>query len=714
MSKFLERLSEMAAYFKDVGNVRTTLSDIKKQNLPHHYQKPLIAIADDADRDAMIDRIIAKVFGNDNHNPDIVTKKELQDALEKAVVDVSREPDSKFIRPVQGVAANYLGRWLGTNINVEYTRSGSTELENKGASVTAAKEVLSKTLTPTAKEKEELKQAEQPAISPVSSPTSPDASEDNKTLNDSAEASTPLDKEYQISEAMFEQFSEKISDFNKKAARKNIPQVAIEQTGEYMEDVRLKSTRDLPMKIKIIKFKMQIPQLTLPGGWKFIGRVDHEAVGNLIVSVPGSGHEEDLHRMFGKSQPSHCDHCGKTRKRTSTFVVQDEKGNIKRIGRQCLKDYLPGGEAEIMKMVNYAEFLTRIALGIAEFEYKGGGEGDDGENYGGGGGRFNHFGVAEALALTFCLVDRTGYLSKSKARAAAESGGPSETPTADIVEQAFTGELESKVNRIGLNSLEGKLKLEFDAYMEWVEDRSEKGAKKYTQKAKKAIEWGINYTAKQLADPGQNSMREFYQNLSVILNGVKEKEEAYVSKKYLGYLTSLVPLYNKHVADETANAAAKEGGEKVSEYVGTVGYPIGELNATDKRKMKKEGFESKLSQFPYNGPIPVTITMTRTIQRDSYSYYDSGVSYMYSMTDDKGNVYVYFATSDFGLNQGDKADIVKAKVKNHKDFTSKAGKTVKQTYITRADIRRAEDSPSGSKQTNESLFFEKYNKMMLE
>jgi len=679
MSRFLKKINEMAAYFKDAGEVRTTLSDIKKQNLPHHYQKPLIAIADDADRDAMVDKIIAKVFGSENHNPDINTKKELQDALEKAVVEVSKESGSKFARPVQGVAANYLGRWLGTNINVEYTRSGDSELQKKGASVIAAKEVLTKALTPTEKEQEVLQQAEQSA---AKEPT-----QEDPTASSPGEG-TPLDKEYEISEAMFEDFSAKIADFNKKAARKNIPQVTVEQTGERMESVKKKFDYELPMKIKIIKFKMQIPQLTLPGGWKFIGRVDHESIGNLIVSVPGSGHEADLHKMFGESQPSHCDHCGKTRKRTSTFVVQDDKGKIKRIGRQCLKDYLPGGEAEILKMVNYAEFLTRIALGIAEFEYKGGGEGDDGESYGGGGGRFNHFGIAEALALTFCLVDRTGYISKSKARASAESGGPSETPTADIVEQAFTGELESKVNRIGLNSLEGKLKLEFDAYMEWVEDRSEKGAKKYTQKAKKAIEWGTEHVAKQLAAPGHNPMREFFQNLSVILNGVKDKEEAYVSKKYLGYLTSLVPLYNKHLNDEAANAAAKEGGEKVSEYVGEVGYPIGELNAADKRKMKKEGFETKLNQFPHNGPIPVTVTMTRTIQRDSYSYYDSGVSYMYSMTDDNGNVYVYFATSDFDLKQGDRVKIIKAKVKNHKDFTSKAGKTVKQTYLTRADIQK--------------------------
>jgi hypothetical protein len=689
MSKFLKKLDEMAAYFKDAGQVRTTLSDIKKQNLPHHYQKPLIAIADDADRDAMVDKIIAKVFGSENHNPDINTKKELQDALEKAVVEVSKESGSKFARPVQGVAANYLGRWLGTNINVEYTRSGDSELQKKGASVTAAKEVLTKTLTPTAKEKEEITQAEQPK--PAQPEATQTAAEEPPASTNSPKQETQLDKEHEITEANFDELSVKIEELNKKAARKNIPQVTIERTGERMQDVKRKSDLDEYRKIKMVKFKLQVPQLTLPGGWKFIGRVDHESIGNLIVSVPGSGHEEDLHKMFGKSQPSHCDHCGKTRKRTSTFVVQDEKGKIKRIGRQCLKDYLPGGEAEILKMVNFAELLSRIALGIAEFEQRGyEGDGGEGGEGGGGGGRYDHFGVANVLGLTFCLVDKTGYLSKSKAKAAMESGGSSDSPTADIVLGAFTGDLESKVNRIGLKNLAsegGRLKLEYDAFMEWVGDQRETGEGKYKARAKKAIEWGIDYVAKQLALPN-NPMKEFYQNLSVILNGVKDNEDAYVSKKYLGYLTSLVPLYNKHVQDEAANAAAKEGGEKVSEYVGTVGYPIGELNATDKRKMKKEGFESKLSQFPYNGPIDVTVTMTRTIQRDSYSYYDSGVSYMYSMTDDIGNVYVYFANNDFELQQGDTARIVKAKVKNHKDFTSKAGKTVKQTYLTRADIQK--------------------------
>jgi len=62
---------------------------------------------------------------------------------------------------------------------------------------------------------------------------------------------------------------------------------------------------------------------------------------------------------------------------------------------------------------------------------------------------------------------------------------------------------------------------------------------------------------------------------------------------------------------------------------------------------------------------------------------------MYSMTDAKGNVYVYFASQEIDLKAGDKAKIVKATVKNHKDYTTKSGKTIKQTYLTRVKFDEA-------------------------
>ena len=663
-------LLEMAATYKDIGSVKSTISDIKAKNLPHHYQKPLIAIADDGARDEMIDKVIQKVFGSENFNPDINTKKELQDALEKAVIEVSKEPGTKFMRPVVGVSAGYLGRWLGTNINVEYSRSGAKELETKGVSTVAAKEILNKTLTPTETEKEELKQQEQPAEKPpIQSGGSP---EDN-----------PLNKEYSFDENAFEQFKAQIEKTNKRNARYGIPTIQIEELGEEFVDVKERQAgtrffndilhRTLPAKkLRKIKFKLAVPELKMDGGWEFIGRVDHEAIGNLIVSVPGSEHGVDLHKMFGNSEPSYCDHCNTTRRRTSTFVLKNAEGKIKRVGRMCLKDYLPGGERGVSEVVNYAQYLSDIAERLKNWEFKSGGGEDYEEGMGGGGGSSKeHFSVQGTVALAKLLVDKIGYVSKAKANESSRGNdgtGSILTSTADLIDGLYNNE---------------QIRKEYPDILKKFGDESEK----LTKEAKEIIDWTDEYLDKQLEDK-YNKMREYYQNLSTIVKGVKAKEDAYIPKKYLGYLISIVPLYIRHAESDKADARLKEQGEKASQYVGYVGMPIGEINAADKRKIKKhnENFPStkiNADGFPFNGPISVTVNSARTFQRQSYSYYDSGVSYMYSMTDDNDNVYVYFASDDLGMNEGDKAKIVKASVKNHKDYTTKSGKTIKQTYITR-------------------------------
>lgn len=665
-------LSEMAATYKDVGAVKSTIADIKAKNLPHHYQKPLIAIADDKDRDEMIDTVIAKVFGSENFNPDINTKKELQDALEKAVIEVSSGPGSKFKRPVTGVAANYLGRWLGTNINVAYsTETAKKQIEDKGVTKQAAEQILQKTLTPTESEKEELAK-EEPAENSKEEKTESGTPKDN-----------PLNKEYSFDERTFQQFKETIEKANKRNARYGIPIIQIEELGEEFVDVKERQAgerffndilhRTLPAKkVRKVKFKLTVPELKMEGGWEFIGRVDHEAIGNLIVSVPGSEHGVDLHKMFGNSEPSYCDHCNTTRRRTSTFVLKNAEGKIKRVGRQCLKDYLPGGDKAVSQVVSYAQYLSDIEERLRQWASASDGGGEDYEEGMGGGWRsMSHFNARGIIGVTIAIVKAMGYMSKSQANKYSESGDVAPLTTADVIDMMY--------NDLDATKKEPKLK---EVYADLDENNE-----KYTKEAEKIVDWADSYLDKQLEDQ-YNKMREYYQNLSTIVKGIKKSADAHIPKKYLGYLVSIVPLYNKHVESENAEKKASESGEKVSQYVGMIGMPIGELNPTDKRKLKKhnENFPSskvEIDQFPYNGPIEITVDNARTFQRQSYSYYDSGLSYMYSMTDDKGNVYVYFASQEIDLKAGDKAKIVKATVKNHKDYTTKSGKTIKQTYLTR-------------------------------
>jgi hypothetical protein len=190
-------------------------------------------------------------------------------------------------------------------------------------------------------------------------------------------------------------------------------------------------------------------------------------------------------------------------------------------------------------------------------------------------------------------------------------------------------------------------------------------------------------------------MTEYFKNLQTILNGAASSGA--IPEKYLGYLVSILPAYNKAIEAQDQDKLSKERGEQVSEYVGSVGAPIGELSYNDKRKLKKMGVEG-LEGFPYNGPINVTVTGSRGFERQGYGYYDTGgTTTMINMIDDQGNVYVYFSSGSMEVEKGQKLVITRALIKNHKEYTNKnTGKVTKQTVLTRAVLNDAPTSESVS------------------
>ena len=650
----------MSISFKDADQVKKTISDIRTKQLPHHYQKPLVAIVDDADRNATIDKIISKVFGAENHNPNINTKKELQDALEKAVIEVSRETDSKFNRPVGGVAANYLGRWLGTNINVEYSRGGEKELNDMGASVIAAKEILNKTLAPTEPEAEQKNTNSSVSTNETQPSNSNSVKDYGKVLSNS----------HEVTESAFESLKNKLTPINKRLTKNNLAPIELKVSSERF--TRSKKTESL---VKLIKFDIEIPPMVLPGGWKFVARVDHEAAGNIIVSVPNSGHERDLHSMYGNSQPSYCDHCRTTRARTSTFIVENDKGELKRIGRQCLKGYLPGGEAAVKGIVNMAQYLTDLALELIEVESKD--YDDQGGGEGGFGGIPKYEGANFLMSVGLYIVDKYGFVSRSRASAAYETGDDTQVSTVDRAVQLLYDRSE-------------QAQAEREVYAEKKEA--------YEKQAEDVINWGIDYVEEQLKAKGPS---DYMNNLRVILKGAKE--QGAVANKHIGYFLSIIPFYKKAKEQQ---AAPKEA-TKESNYVGTEGYPIGDLNPNDRRKMKKAGVGSE--GFPYNGPILTTVKSARGFERQGFGYYDrGGTGTVLSLVDDQGNVYVTFLSYSSDSKPGDKMLIKRALVKSHKDYTDKAGKTTKQTTLTRVDFGTYDEVERLGSTQNESVSFEEY------
>jgi hypothetical protein len=624
--------------------------------------------------------------------------EQLQSIIKNAVLEISKDPNISEVESEQLTAelvkafksgslssttADVLSkRAIKQLLDFLKTKPDTSKKEIAQTMATAVKSIeqkpnqASQIATQAAQDTTEVIAQSQPAPEKKTEET-PEAS----SVGETKDITNTLDQEFTLAEPAFDQVVEEINALNKRAAKRNIPLISIEKLGEEMVEKRHdpeKINSRPGIMVKIIKFHINVPQLQLPGGWKFIGRVDHTNIGNLIVSVPGSGHEEDLHKLYGNSQPSYCDHCNTTRNRTSTFVVQDAQGKLKRIGRQCLKDYMPGGERGVKNMLDYADYLSKIALGLRDWETKGG-ENEDygGDNGGGGSSKYDYFQIKDTLGLALAYVRKLGYVSKSQASTAAQDGNYGVEATSTKVIDGITRGLQAKIQRDfgGLDKVAGVFKSELEAFNDYTENKE-----KYNKEAEQVIEWGKEYIAKQLETP--SNMREYFQNLLTIINGAASS--GVIPEKYVGYLVSIIPAYKKNI--EAGKAEPTE--TKISNYVGEVGLPIGTVTTyNDRNKLKKAGV-TDLKQFPYNGPIKVTITGSRTFERQGYGYYDQGgVSTMINMVDDQGNVYVYFASGSGDYQKGEQATIERALVKDHKEYTNKpTGKTVKQTVLTRVQM----------------------------
>lgn len=636
------------------------------------------------------------------------TPQQLETLIKNAVLEISKDPNLAEIEDKQ-LAAELVkvfrsGSMSPTTADVISKRAVKQLLDSLKSQPNSTKQAVAKAVAVAAKTAEQqpeqavqiaTQSAQAAAEVAAQAQPEPEKKKEEPPIpsggGETKEVTDILDQEFSFVEDLYDKVVEDVTALNKRASKKGIPSITVEKTGEEIVEKRYNPNRVDSRKgvmLKKIKFRIRVPQLQLPGGWKFIGRVDHTDIGNLIVSVPNSGHEEDLHRLYGNSQPSYCDHCNTTRKRTSTFVVQDAQNKLKRIGRQCLKDYLPGGDQGVKNMLDYAEYLSKIAEGLKEFESRGG-EGDyDDDRMGGGSSRYDSFRIKETLGVALAYVRKLGYVSRSKANADNESGGQSEPTSAKIV-RGITGELEDKLARDKNN---GSLKAELSALEDYRGNKE-----KYEEESDKVIEWGLEHITRQLEKP--SNMTEYFKNLQTILSGAASSGA--IPEKYIGYLVSILPAYNKAIEAQDQEKLSNERGEQVSNYIGTMGGPIGELNYNDKRKLKKMGVEG-VDSFPYNGPIPVTVTGSRGFERQGYGYYDTGgTTTMINMIDDQGNVYVYFANGDAEYEKGLKLIIRRALIKNHKEYTNKnTGKVTKQTVLTRAVL---EDAP-----TSESISFVDY------
>lgn len=86
--------------------------------------------------------------------------------------------------------------------------------------------------------------------------------------------------------------------------------------------------------VAAVDFEVECEELIKAKGWTVRAKIEHGENGNIVTGFGFSKPDPTWYTL-----PSKCDHCGTTRARKVTFLCENDQGEIKQVGRACLKDY---------------------------------------------------------------------------------------------------------------------------------------------------------------------------------------------------------------------------------------------------------------------------------------------------------------------------------------------------------------------------------------
>lgn len=285
---------------------------------------------------------------------------------------------------------------------------------------------------------------------------------------------------------------------------KSIP--VLNADGEQVFDVRYRVT-----------IEAETPKIA---GWTFVATIDHSPEnGNIIRVNPNTNFTPD-HKY--RTIDRRCDHCGKIRNRRDTFLLcSDTTGEVKQIGRQCIRDFIGYPVEQVVAM---AEIVSSAVPSDSD------GEGD----WMGGMRDHRYIFVQTYLAHVSAVMRAYGWVSRGQADIVDKQ------PTADVAH--FNMFPPPRTKREDLKELTAQ---DFEA-------------------AEAAIEWGQQLTGKT----------DYEYNLSIV------SKETMVERRSTGLLASLVPAFMRAKEREFEIAQRKASMKLTdSKHVGAIGDRLRDVEA---------------------------------------------------------------------------------------------------------------------------------------
>ena len=99
----------------------------------------------------------------------------------------------------------------------------------------------------------------------------------------------------------------------------------------------------------------EIEGLAKINGWEFLAKIQHLNGGNLIHSAKPDTFIDPIYR----TRKPVCDHCNSNRNRKDTYLVRNGLGEVKQVGKSCLKAFTGGFSAE--SIASFLAFFEELA-----------------------------------------------------------------------------------------------------------------------------------------------------------------------------------------------------------------------------------------------------------------------------------------------------------------------------------------------------------------
>ena len=335
----------------------------------------------------------------------------------------------------------------------------------------------------------------------------------------------------------------------------------------------------------------EIPKID---GWELICTFDiypnPEGDDVVMTSVVPN---KTLPEEYVRKTEIHCDHCGRKRHRTHSMLMRHEDGHYKEVGSTCIKDFFGHDPHRLLLYAGF-EFKTLFK------------DIDDDEFYPNAGGGIQATDLIETLAYTNATIRKFGWVSKKK---------------------AYEEQIQPTAEETLLQMFpHPKMRDEWKVDVQERDTEIAKGCVKYFE---------------ELDPPLSNEY---------LWNCKKMVEIEYVPFKHMGIVCSMIPVYQRHLADLKAAEADS------SEHVGEIGDRLRDIKAE--------------------------------VVFKTYTSSDFGTSRLYILQGEDGNRYKCFYTgSTWSAEQGDKV-LLTGTVKKHEVYRGK-----KATMLTRCIMKNLTQKP---------------------